>query len=80
MTTDIFCFYLHNRLIQTSQTGRQQYSDTSLFSIPWYNYSEVHSMIIENLKTECRSIGKAGETVQLHWPSVSCKTVVVAQW
>jgi hypothetical protein len=31
----IFCFYLQNRLIQTSQTGGQQYSDTSPFSIPW---------------------------------------------
>ncbi len=29
-----FCFYLQNRLIQTSQTGGQQYSDTSPFSIP----------------------------------------------
>ncbi len=34
MTTDIFCFYLQKRLIQTSQTGGQQYSDTSPFSIP----------------------------------------------
>jgi hypothetical protein len=43
MTTDNFCFYLQNRLIQTSQTGGQQYSDTSPFSIPckknlgWYS-------------------------------------------
>jgi hypothetical protein len=37
MTTDNFCFYLKNRLIQTSQTGGQQYSDTSPFSIPWTN-------------------------------------------
>ncbi len=29
MTTDDFCFYLQNRLIQTSQTGGQQYNDTS---------------------------------------------------
>jgi hypothetical protein len=29
MTTDNFCFYLQNRLIQTSQTGGQQYSNTS---------------------------------------------------
>ncbi len=35
MTTDNFCFYLLNRLIQTSQTGGQWYSDTSPFSIPW---------------------------------------------
>jgi hypothetical protein len=34
MTADNFCSYLQNRLIQTSQTGDQQYSDTSLFSIP----------------------------------------------
>jgi hypothetical protein len=35
MTTDIFCFYLQNRLIQTSQTGGQRYSNTSPCSIPW---------------------------------------------
>jgi len=35
MTTDNFGFYFQNRLIQTSQTGGQQYSDTSPFSIPW---------------------------------------------
>ncbi len=34
MATDNFCFYLQNRLVQTSQTGGQQYSDTSAFSIP----------------------------------------------
>ncbi len=35
MTKDIFCFYLQNRLIQTSQTGGQWYSDTFPLSIPW---------------------------------------------
>jgi hypothetical protein len=35
MTIGNFCFYLQNRLIQTSQTGGQWYSDTSPFSIPW---------------------------------------------
>jgi hypothetical protein len=35
MTTDNFCFYLQNRLIQTSQTGGQRYSHTSPFSIPY---------------------------------------------
>ncbi len=34
MITDNFCFYLQNRLIQTSQTGGQWYSDTSPFRIP----------------------------------------------
>ncbi len=33
MTTDNYCFYLQRRLIQTSQTGGQWYSDTSPFSI-----------------------------------------------
>jgi len=34
-TIDNFCFYLQNRLIQTSQIGGQWYTDTSPFSIPW---------------------------------------------
>jgi hypothetical protein len=38
MTTDNFCFHLQNRLIQTSQTGGQRYSDTSPLSIPWFNF------------------------------------------
>jgi hypothetical protein len=38
MTTENFCFYLQNRLIQTSQTGGQWYSDTYPFSIPYINY------------------------------------------
>jgi hypothetical protein len=33
MTTENFCFYSQNRLIQTSQTGGQWYSDTSPISI-----------------------------------------------
>ncbi len=41
MTTDKFCFYLQNRLIQTSQTGGQQYSDTPPFSIPGRSYDSV---------------------------------------
>ncbi len=38
ITTDNLCFYLQNRLIQTSQTGGQRYSDTSSFSIPWFMF------------------------------------------
>ncbi len=38
MTTDNFRFYLLDRLIQTSQTEGQQYSDTSPFSIPCCNH------------------------------------------
>ncbi len=33
VTTDNFCLYLQNRLIQTGQTGVERYSDTSPFSI-----------------------------------------------
>jgi hypothetical protein len=60
MTNDNFCFYLQNRLIQTSQTGGQQYSDTSPFSIPcimaknrrhwvsWYtNNGNLNTMTLE---------------------------------
>ena len=35
MTTDNFCFCLQKRLIQTSQTDGQWYSDTAPYSIPW---------------------------------------------
>jgi hypothetical protein len=45
MATDNFCFYLHNRLIQTSQTGGQQYSDTSPFSIPCLFYWKYKSTL-----------------------------------
>jgi hypothetical protein len=34
MTADNFCFYLLNRLLQTSPTGGQWYNDTSPFIIP----------------------------------------------
>jgi hypothetical protein len=39
MTAENFCFYLQNRLIQTSQTGGQQYSDTSPLVFPGLGYS-----------------------------------------
>jgi len=49
MTTDNFCFYLQNRLIQTSQSGGQWYSDTSPFSIPWFmNCKEEQAMSVIN--------------------------------
>jgi len=34
MTTNNFCFYLQNRLIQTSQTGGQQYRDSPPLVFP----------------------------------------------
>jgi hypothetical protein len=44
MTTDNFCFCLQNRLIQTSQTGGQQYRDTSPFSIPCTDHNIQHRL------------------------------------
>jgi hypothetical protein len=40
MTTDNFCFHSQNRLIQTSQTGGQWYSD-SPFGIPWSDHGQL---------------------------------------
>ncbi len=34
MTTDNFCFYLQNRLIQISEAGGHRYSDTSPLLFP----------------------------------------------
>ncbi len=46
MITDNFCFYLQNRLIQTSQTGGQWYSDTFPFSIPWSDHYRRNYIIV----------------------------------
>ncbi len=43
--TIFVCFYLQTRLIQTSQTGGQRYSDTSPFSIPCLNIQVVYQLI-----------------------------------
>jgi len=52
MTTENFCFYLQNRLIQTSQTGGQLYSDTSPFSIPCCGRSQSHSSSRRDIVTK----------------------------
>jgi len=43
MTTDNICFYMQNRLIQTSQTGGEWYSDASPFSIPWLEHGQTYA-------------------------------------
>ncbi len=43
MTTDNYCFYLQNRLIQEGQTEGQWYSDTAPFSIPCFYSREFKS-------------------------------------
>jgi hypothetical protein len=49
MTTDNFCFYLQNRLIQTSQTGGQWYSDTSPLSIPSFQAQQHLAKMYQNI-------------------------------
>ena len=53
MTTDNFCFYLQNRLILTSQTGGQWYSDTSPLSFPWLGYKLHLGVIKEGVTYAC---------------------------
>jgi hypothetical protein len=62
MTTDNFGFYLQNRLIQTSQTGGQWYSDTSPFSIPWLIALEVTNSNL--MLSELFSVFSMGEEKQ----------------
>jgi hypothetical protein len=61
MPTDNFCFYLQNRLIQTSQTGGQCYSDTSPCSIPccYYSVHLLHGGLLLLKFLPCRS-GRSG--------------------
>ncbi len=61
MTTNIFCFYLQNRLIQTSQTGGQWYSDPSHFSILWIIVSDACTMNTRN--DASRSVNEASGSV-----------------
>ncbi len=53
MTTDNFCFYLQKRLIQISQTGGQQYSDTSSFSYSLGRESMGKCSLIQHLNGFC---------------------------
>jgi hypothetical protein len=65
MTTDNVCLYLQNRLIQTSQTGGQQYSDTSSFSIPWLVNYHYHNNLKKS-KTLLPSGGNNWQLITLH--------------
>jgi len=47
-----FCFYLQSRLIQTGQTGGQQYSDTTPFSVPWLSSIHTCDVAGENRKSQ----------------------------
>jgi hypothetical protein len=60
MTTDNFCFYLQNRLIQTSQKGGEWYSDISSFSIPWIG------LLFTDLRMKLQRVGRPAEPVAFH--------------
>jgi hypothetical protein len=51
MTADNFCFYLQNRLIQTSQTRGQWYSDTSPLVFPDLTIESTYLVVILYLAT-----------------------------
>jgi hypothetical protein len=73
MTPDNFCFYLLNRLIQTSQTGGQWYSDTSPFSIPCFVLQYIHIsvslvyMYIFTINKYCHMTVVMNDTRGLHY-------------
>ncbi len=60
MTTDNICFYLQNRLIQTSQAGGQWYSETSPFSITCPNLPENIYFNTETCKLHTKSFYSIG--------------------
>ncbi len=80
----LFCFYLQNRLIQTSKTGGQQYSDTSPFSIHWLyicstaqgsqgKYSHSHCHINEGIfESDIVNVKP-----YFHWPTLLAKPSTV---
>jgi hypothetical protein len=71
MTTNNFSFYLHNRLIQTSQTGGQWYSETSPFSIPRWNCAKSLPLHFWNsLIHICRNLNEEVNCTE-PFPSVS---------
>ncbi len=72
MTTDNFCFYLQNRLIQTSQTGGQRYSDTSPLSIPCHIFLAKGEATYKVKHTRLSSIyiGKGNAIMPWQWQSL----------
>jgi hypothetical protein len=59
MATDNFCFYLQNRLIQTSQTGGQWYSYTFPFSIPCLQpHLQMLNLAMDKLQLTGQNLGR----------------------
>ncbi len=83
MTTDNFCFYLQNRLIETSQTGGQWYSDTSPFSIPWSNVRIQTTLVLgwRKYKKVTALISEVLNCQVLRLPSsLSCCQIILPFW
>ena len=66
MTIEIFCFYLQNRQIQTSETGGQWYSDTSPLSIPWLKFVRAGSYQVFRLAGDFVPVGSDHSVLPLH--------------
>ncbi len=76
MTTDNFCFYLQNRIIQTSQTGGQLYSDTPPLAFPVSAVWRANSCLCatsfepEGLGRSIRVVVTSTHTILAHFHSV----------
>jgi hypothetical protein len=84
MAADNFCFYLQNRLIQTSQTGGQWHSDTSPFNIPCSKPVLNSSKSLNSTLSKFRAIGFFNEVGTLEFSSIliysELQTGLYTQW
>jgi hypothetical protein len=78
MTTDNFCIYLQNRLIQTSQTGGQQYSDTSPFSVPFFGLNELVVYKLRRIQPTVKFMTDATTLSQPHTVSPSLFSISIS--
>ena len=68
MPTDNLCFYLQKRLIQTSQTGGQWYSDTSPLVFPAPDKVKLFvQRTMDKLKLTGRNLGRVFIFRSGHW-------------
>ncbi len=75
MATDNFCFYLQNRLIQTSQTTGQRYSDTSSIVLPVHGFKAYacSNICIELVDEKEMSFAQNHEVLQI---AQKCKWIL----
>ncbi len=80
MTTNNFCFYLQNRLIQTSQTGGQRYSDTSPFSIPWLHAICARPCMVHSINSDSSPLSIPWFLYCLNHSTFWCDTINIWCW